>query len=271
MTKEKEDNRIFAKKSLGQHFLINPKILDKIVSAGEVNKDDIILEIGPGRGNLTEKLAEKAKTVIAIEKDKELFKKLKENFKENKNILLFEGDILKFDLKKLNLAENNYKIIANIPYYITSRLLKFIFEKFPKPKLIVLTIQKEVAKRITAKPPKMNLLAISVQYFSEVKVISYVSKKNFLPKPKVDSAIVKIKPKNLAEEQNFRKKFFRILKAGFSQKRKFLIGNLIKKLKIKRIILIKIFKKQGFDLKIRAEGLSLDDWLKLTNEIKLNQ
>src|SRR3989344_5827810 len=150
------------KKSLGQNFLINQGILDKIVSAAELCPDDTVLEIGPGTGNLTKPLSEKAGRVIAIEKDRRLIEDLKEKFK-NSNIEIIEGDILKLDIRKLfencklKIENYDYKVVGNIPYYITSNLLKTIFEKWPKPKLIVLTVQKEVAKRIIAKPPDMNL------------------------------------------------------------------------------------------------------------------
>src|SRR3989338_3838064 len=167
---------IIPKKSLGQNFLVNPRILNKIVEAAEISEKDTILEVGPGTGNLTQKLAEKAGKVIAVEKDRRLIEQLKEKFKDA-NAEIVEFDVLKLNIEtlieNLKLKIENYKIVANIPYYITSRFLRTVFEKWPKPELIVLTIQKEVAQRIMAKPaqagkpPHMNLLALSVQYYSE--------------------------------------------------------------------------------------------------------
>src|SRR3989344_5972122 len=220
------------KKSLGQNFLVNPHILDKIISAAEISKDDVILEVGPGTGNLTKKLAEKAKKVIAIEKDHRLIEPLKQTFKNHSNVEIMRGDILDtktdFVLQSPSLSDK-YKIVANIPYYITSNLLRTIFEAWPKPKLIVLTVQKEVAKRIVAKPPDMNLLALSVQFYSEPKIISYISRGSFRPMPKVDSAIIKLTPRNNehgamntadAHCSLLTDHFFKLIRAGFSGKRK---------------------------------------------------
>jgi len=254
---------ISPKKSLGQYFLKNPKILERIVTAAEISKKDTIIEIGPGTGNLTEFLIKKAKKVIATEKDKALAEQLKERFKNSKNLKVVEGDVLK--IKKLGV-KNNYKIIGNIPYYITSRLLRTIFENWPKPKLIVLTVQKEVAQRIIAKPPHMNLLAISVQYFSKPQVISNVSKNNFWPKPKVDSAIVKLAPYNSKEKINI-KKFFEIVKAGFSQKRKLLASNLSGKLNIPKNKILESFEKLNINQNARAENLSIEEWKKLAKNL----
>ena len=167
------------KKSLGQNWLINPRILDEIISAAELNSNDIVVEIGPGTGNLTIKLVQKAGTVIGIEKDRRLIDYLNEKFKNQANVKIIEADILEFDPCRLSLVAGRYKVIGNIPYYITSNLLRTIFEsaswRMAQPQLIVLTIQKEVAQRIMAKPPHTNLLALSVQYYTEPEIISYVS------------------------------------------------------------------------------------------------
>src|SRR3989344_1984409 len=197
----KKTMQIKPKKSLGQNWLINPRILDKITVAANISKKDLVIEIGPGTGNLTEKLAQKAGLVVAIEKDRRLIDILKGKFKNQANIKIIESDILTLGIETLNengkfrIEDYHYKVVANIPYYITSRFLRKIFEEWPKPELIVLTIQKEVARRIMAKPPHMNLLALSVQYYSEPEIINYVSKGNFRPIPKVDSAIIRLIPK----------------------------------------------------------------------------
>lgn len=267
------------KKSLGQNWLINPVILDKIIFAGEINKSDVVLEIGPGTGNLTEKLAEHADKIIAIEKDRRLIEYLERMFETpgpdstaplNKvGVEIVEGDILKLNIKKLlknsklKIEDAHYKIVGNIPYYITSRLLRKIFEEWPWPELIVLTIQKEVAQRIMAKPPRMNLLALSVQYYSEPKIISYVSKNNFRPVPKVDSAIIKLSSRGKQAAKEETEKLFRFMKAGFAGKRKQLAGNLERGLELEREKILEAFEKAGIIQTARAENLSLDKWQEL--------
>ncbi len=247
------------KKSLGQNFLVNQGVLDKIVEGAEVGPEDVVLEIGPGTGNLTLKLAKKAKRVIAIEKDRRLIEELREKFK-NTNVEIVEDDVLKLKIENLKL--DNYKIVANIPYYITSNLLRTVFEKWPKPKLVVLTVQKEVAQRIMAKPPHMNLLALSVQFYSSPTIIGYVSKGSFRPTPKVDSAIIKIIPKK--DTPANKDIFFKLIKAGFAGKRKQLANNLSKKLDLPKDKVIGVLKESGLDEKARAENLSLDKWAELS-------
>lgn len=270
--------KLSPKKSLGQNFLINAGILEKIVSAAKLSLDDTVLEIGPGTGNLTKLLSEKAGHVIAIEKDHRLIENLKEKFK-NSNVEIIEGDILKIDIVSISKAYGKvvgnlqYKIVANIPYYITSHFLKTIFEsaswRMVRPKLIVLTVQKEVAKRITAKPPNMNLLALSIQLYSEPKIIGYISRGSFRPIPNVDSAIIRLNPKS--EKLNPKQKgtFFKLIKAGFSGKRKQLINNLSKNLSIGILKenLLKRFDEVGLKNDIRAENLSLNQWLSLSEEL----
>lgn len=260
---------ITPKKSLGQHFLVNPRILDKIVSAAEITEKDVVLEIGPGTGSLTERLAEKAGRVIAVEKDRRLIQSLKENF-TNTNIGIVEADILKLDSQHSHvirkLASRPYKVVGNIPYYITSNLLRTIFEKWPRPEIIVLTIQKEVAQRIMAKPPKMNLLAVSIQFFSEPKIIGYVSKENFRPRPKVDSAILKLTT-NDKQPTIDKESFFKIVRAGFSQKRKLLVSNLSKKLKIDKNKVLETFSKLKIKPKVRAEELTTQNWTRIAKNL----
>ena len=283
--------KFYPKKYLGQNFLINPGILNKIVQAAEVGSEDIIVEIGPGTGNLTEKLSEKAGRVIAIEKDRRLIDELREKFK-NTNVEIIEGDVLKLDIGKLfvncklKIENFDYKVVGNIPYYITSRLIRTIFEKrssegakprsipeelvrgWSRPKLIVLTVQKEVAQRITAKPPHMNLLALSVQFYSDITIIGYVSKGSFRPTPKVDSAIVSLRPKAEGLKPAEKELFFKLIKAGFSGKRKQLISNLSRNFDMIREDLLKIFSKLDIKQDARAENLSIEQWKELENYIK---
>ena len=247
--------KIIPKKSLGQNFLVNKGVVQKILNAAEITNSDLVLEIGTGKGVLTEELRKKANRVIAIEKDHRLINDLKNTFREFSNVEIIEDDVLKFD--PYSIIHIPYKIVANIPYYITSHLLKTIFEKWPMPELVVLMVQKEVAQRIVAKPPEMNLLALSVQFFAEPKIISYVSRGSFRPIPKVDSAIIRLVPRREARitDQEFREKFFKLAKTAFAGKRK----------QLKNTVGAEILGKAGIRPESRPEELFLEDWLKLTD------
>jgi len=247
-----------AKKSLGQNFLVNQGILDKIINAADLNKKDIVLEIGSGTGVLTKKLTENAGRIVAVEKDRRLIEELREKFR-NTNIEIVEGDILKFQPTIYNLKPTTYKVVGNIPYYLTSNLLRKIFEDWPQPKLIILTMQKEVAQRIIAKPPRMNLLALSIQFYTEPKIISYVSRGSFRPMPKVDSAIIRLTPYQESRIMNYelREKFFKLTKTAFAGKRK----------QLKNTIGAEILEKTGLRPESRPEELSLEDWLQITSQV----
>ena len=247
-----------AKKSLGQNFLKSQIALRKIIEAGENSEEDIILEIGPGRGALTEKLLEKTGLVIAVEKDHKLVESLKIKFakeiKANTLILVYE-DILKFDIRTYNLETRTYKIIANIPYNITGAILKKFLTAKHQPKRMVLMVQKEVAERIVAKNKKESILSISVKAYGEPKMIMKVSRRYFSPEPEVDSAIIKISDisRKTFEKNNVgEEKFWEIVKRGFAHKRKKLSGNL--KALCQRDTLTYLENK-------RAEDLTLPDWL----------
>ena len=280
------------KRSLGQNFLINPHIVSRVVSAAKITKNDTIVEVGPGLGNLTQKLAEKSKKVIAIEKDSRLISILKNNLSNYGNVDIIEGDILKIDtFTLLPPTTASYKIVANIPYYITSHFLRKIFVSRSKasgelaPQLVILTIQKEVAQRIMARPPHMNLLALSIQYYSTPEIISYISKNNFRPIPKVDSAIIRLISRSKASGNTDNiytsrslasgstpgeglggetEELFKLMRLGFSEKRKQLASVLSKKLKIDKEKILESFQKEGIAPKARAENLSLEQWQKLS-------
>ncbi len=257
-----EKHEIKPSKFLGQNFLIDRNILEKIISASEIKKDDVVLEIGPGIGTLTKELAQRAGRVIAVEKDKKMVEILSETLADYKNIEIIQDDILKLQ----NLEVKNYKIISNIPYYITSPVIRKFLESPEAPQEIILTIQKEVAQRICAKPPKMSLLALSVQFYAEAKIISYVPKNCFLPAPQVDSAIIKIIPQkkyNIDSDL-----FFKIAKAGFSHPRKQLVNNLsvLKNsngVKLDKHIVSEWLLKNNIMPSQRPETLSVSDWVKL--------
>ena len=254
---------------LGQNFLVDEKVLRKIIEAAELSKNDIVLEIGPGIGNLTVKLAKRVKKVVAVEKDQRMIEILKETLKDFKNVKIIKADILKFSPKIYNLKSKIYKVVANIPYYLTSPLIrKFVETVEVKPQLLVLMVQKEVAQRICTKPPDMSILAVSVQFYAKAEIISFVSKKSFWPQPKVDSAIIKIIPRKSALPIGVNPLlFFKVVRAGFSQPRKQLANNFSKKLGIDKIKVREWLLKNKIQPTQRAETLNLEDWINLTKSL----
>lgn len=270
----------------GQNFLTNARIYDKIIEAAELDSNDLVLEIGPGLGALTTELAQRVKKVIAVEIDRKLVEILDHQLAHYKNIEIIQGDILdpqllwylgtrlirkpnkKNQINQLTNCPIKYKVVANLPYNITGAVLrKFLAEQL-KPKLMVLMLQKEVAQRIVAKSPKMSLLSVMVQFYGQLKIISYVSKNNFWPRPKVDSAIIRITPTDTDRRHGLtrtidEKYFFEIVRAGFSSPRKFLLSNLVKRKIITKESGQEIFAQIGFNFKIRAGELPVDNWIKL--------
>lgn len=257
-------------RSKGQNFLINEEIYNKIIEISDLKKSDTVLEVGPGLGFLTCKLASKVKKVIAVEIDSNLASLLKKDIKIKKidNIKVFNNDILK--ARGNNFSKlGKYKIISNLPYNITSIFLRKFLSLNNKPESIVLMLQKEVAERIIATVPDMTLLSCSVQFYADVKIIFNVSKENFYPIPKVDSAVIKIIPnKKLLSNFEEEKNFFKLLRIGFSSKRKMLKNNLSNGLKLKPELVIKALKLTHLDEKVRSEQLLIEDWLKLYNFLK---
>jgi len=266
------------KKHLGQVFLKNKTFLNKIIKAGDISEKDLVIEIGPGTGILTEALLQTGAKVIAIEKDSQLVNFLQRKFKNVKNLTLVQADIRDF-LKneefntQYSILNTQYKVVGNIPYYLTSHLIQLLLELKHQPQVIVLMIQKEVAQRIIAQPPQMNLLAVSVQFFAQPEIISSVPKGAFWPQPKVDSAIIKLTLINTDKNTDYtdkntdntdKKQFFQVVKAGFSHPRKLLISNLSQNLKIPKAQIEKVFQKLNLELNTRAQNLSLNDWKQLT-------
>lgn len=253
---------------LGQHFLINEDILKKIVAALELKNSDKVVEIGPGRGELTLPLIKECLKlncrIIAIEKDFKLIKDLKFKIQnlEFKNIKIIEGDILKLLPKLTNPPALNlkpYKIVGNIPYYITGYLLRIIGELKNKPSLIVLTIQKEVAERLNAQPPKMNLLAASVQFWAQPEIIGFIPAQSFNPVPKVDSAVIKLTPLLFAPCSALYYSFIKIL---FKQPRKTILNNLREKYQPEE--LKKAAQETTIDLNHRPQNLDLKQIIQLS-------
>lgn len=253
------------KKQLGQNFLIDKGVIEKIVSLGGVTKRDTILEIGPGQGSLTYALFSAAKKVVAIEKDEGLYRYLLNKFDGIQNVEFVNADILEYLKMLKNIGK--YKIVGNIPYYLTSFLLRQIFALKNKPSEIILMVQREVAERLVAKKGDMNLLAISAQIFSDPETLFFVSKNSFWPKPKVDSAVIKLKIKNEKPRIN-EERFFGLVHAGFKAKRKLLGSNLAKGLGISKEKIYDIFKAVGINENARAQDLSIENWLNLFRNIK---
>jgi len=248
-------------RSQGQNFLIDQNILQKIIKTADLKKDDIVLEVGAGLGVLTKALAPLVKQVIAIEQDRELFKVLKEELKEFKNTELINNDVFKIDFTKLKSLKRDFKIVANIPYNITSMFIRNSLSLEPKSKEMTLLVQKEVAKRIMAQPGQMSLLAVSVQYYASPKIIFLVKRNSFWPVPAVDSSILKIT--EIKKNQKEDKEFFQLVKIGFSSKRKQLQNNLANGYGFSKEKAINLLKKGGFKPTVRAQELSISDWLKL--------
>ena len=256
-----------AKKSLGQNFLKSADALRKIILAGEVSGKDTVLEIGPGKGALTEKILSAGATVLAVEKDNDLLEFLHGKFAtelDEKKFVLVHEDILDFLPEEHGLRKGEYKIIANIPYNITGAILKKFLSGESQPERMVLMVQNEVAKRIVARDQKESLLSISVKAYGIPKIVTKVPARYFSPAPKVDSAVILIQniSKNLFSEQKIdEKKFWNLLKTGFAHKRKVLAGNL-KELNPK-IDWQASLHKVNLSIKTRAEDLSINDWVKL--------
>lgn len=252
-------------RSKGQNFLIEEEVYDRIVDSANIKKEDTVLEVGPGLGFLTLKLGQKAKKVLAVELDTKIFQFLQVMLQTQKieNIKVFNNDILQAKGEKFSKM-GKYKIVSNLPYNITSVFLRKFLSLSNKPELIVLMLQKEVAQRIVAQAPDMSLLSVSVQFYAQAEILFEVNRDKFYPAPEVDSAVIRIKTianrlKNYEEE----KKFFSILKIGFSAKRKMLKNNLSLGLKMDIKEIENILNQAGLDSKVRAEELTIDNWLNI--------
>lgn len=266
---------------LGQNFLHNLEIAEKIVDLARIESDDFVLEIGPGKGILTERLVKKVKQVVAVEIDGKLVQHLKDRFKDAGNLEIVNDDILNinlenilphtnlqstFSLRERGLGGKGYKVIANIPYYITSKIIRKFLENSNQPQEMILMVQKEVAERIVAHPGKMSLLSVSVKYYARPKILLEVDRNNFTPVPEVDSAVISIKPeRKFSQEKDM--KFFRLVKIGFSAKRKTLLNNLSNGFQVSKDDVLGTLKELGFSKNTRAQELSVEDWMKLNDKL----
>lgn len=248
------------KKKLGQHWLKDKDALNAVINAADVQPEDVVLEVGPGLGSLTEILVTKAREVIAVELDKQLAQSLGSRIDKGNLEVVFQN-ILEFDLTSL---PPNYKVVANIPYYLTSNLMRVLSESANSPTKIALLVQKEVAQRIAAAPGQMSLLSVSVQYYYKPILGSVVPAKLFTPPPKVDSQIIALtrRSENLFDDVD-PSEYFRVVKAGFSGRRKKLRSSLAAGLRIGKSQADDLLQKAGINGDLRAQQLSLQDWYQL--------
>ncbi len=249
-----------AEKSLGQNFLQDPAALEKIACAAEIEATDSVLEIGPGLGSLTRYLAVAAREVIAVELDGRLLPALRAILSPYANVRVTQGDILKINVAEL-LQAPGYLVVANIPYYITSAVIRHLLESEVKPRRVVLTVQREVAERICAEPGDLSLLALSAQVYGKPALVARIPAAAFYPPPKVESAILRLdiyeEPLIPRESLNM---FFKLAKAGFSQKRKTLRNALAAGLRISAQESEAMLKEAGVDFMRRAETLGMEEW-----------
>jgi 16S rRNA (adenine1518-N6/adenine1519-N6)-dimethyltransferase len=255
------------RKGLGQHFLVDGEVLSLIVATAELKSDDIVVEVGPGLGILTRELAQKAGGVVAIELDDNLAALLKKTLAAYQNVTIINGDVLKIEPKEI-IKGQDYKVVANLPYYITSPVLRHFLEASAKPRTMVVMVQKEVARAIAAKPGDMSLLSVSVQFYGEPKIITIVPPESFYPAPEVSSAIVRIdvypKPKVDVDEKGF----FDTVRAGFAAPRKQLANSLAKGLGREKALVLPFLQKASIDPSRRAETLSIEEWASLFRTFK---
>ena len=249
-----------ADKSLGQNFLQDSSALEKIALAAEIQRDDCVLEIGPGLGSLTRYLAVSAQKVTAVELDPDLLAPLRAVLKPYQNVHVIHGNILELSISEI-IDQPDYLVVANSPYNITSAIIRHLLESNPKPRRVVLTIQKEVAERICAKPGDLSLLALSVQVYGAPSISAKIPANSFHPAPKVDSAILRIdihkEPLIPVELLDI---FFKLIKAGFAQKRKTLRNSLSAGLHISPQNAEALLTSAGIDFMRRAETLSIEEW-----------
>ena len=265
-----------ANKGYGQNFLIDQNVVDGIIEKAEVNKDDLIIEIGPGLGNLTSPLLENAGKVICIELDPKMVSILTDRFSLYSNFELINDDVLKVDLNKIIEENSNFKsakVVANLPYYITTPIIMKLLEDKLNLESITVMVQKEVAERLADRPggKEVGSITYSINYYTDPEIIISVPRDSFIPAPNVDSAVIKLdvlkepKVKVLDEEL-----FFKIIKFSFLQKRKTLINSLSNSGLMPKDLLEEMLNDLGIDLRVRAEQLSLEEFAKMTDYIKTN-
>lgn len=251
------------KKQLGQNFLKNYKVVEQIIASADISEKDMIIEVGPGMGILTEELAKSGAKVLAIEKDFNLIDKLRKDLGKYKNLKISHQDILLFDPVSI---DSNYKVIANIPYNITSPIIRKFLESPHKPQEMILMVQKEVAERICANPgsSERGLLTLIIEFYANAEILFEVSRQDFYPVPKVDSAVIKLIEKRKEKKDDIEPElFFKLVKAGFASKRQQIHNSLAATLRWDKEKVAGLLEKSQINPVLRAEDLSLENWLKL--------
>jgi len=253
-----------AKKGLGQHFLVDDGVLGTIIEAAELSPNDLVVEVGPGLGILTEELAKRAGKVIAIEVDSKLASALSQSLSHLSNLSIVNVDVLQVELRELGVANFGYKVVANLPYYIAAPVLRHFLESTVKPQRMVIMVQKEVAQSIAAAPGKMSILSIAVQFYGKPTIVAYVSARSFYPAPKVDSAILSIDvyQQPIAEVEDVAR-FFHLVRAGFSAPRKQLRNALALGLSLPSESAAALLNRAQISPKRRAETLTIEEWTQL--------
>lgn len=250
-------------KALGQHWLTDREILAAIADSAGIGANDPVLEIGPGLGTLTSELLRRAKRVVAVEFDAELARKLPGQF-PGKDLTVINEDILKFDLTQL---PSGYKVVANVPYYITSKIVELLMTAAHKPSIAVLLVQKEVAERLAAEPGDMSILGVSAQIYAEVSLGVKVEREYFTPPPKVDSQVVILKTRDtplVAPEDE--RALFRVVKAGFASRRKKLRSSIAAGLALSKSQAEELLRHANINPELRAEDLSIEQWIRLAKD-----
>lgn len=269
------------RKSLGQNFLTDQRALQRIIDAAELKPEDIVLEIGPGLGTLTRLLAAEAGRVVAVELDQRLVEVLKQTLTNLPNVQIIHGDILELnpaDLLEQQGDGSRYKVVANLPYYITSAVLRHLLTAEVRPRLMVVTVQLEVARRIVAQPGDMSLLAVSVQFYGRPRIVARIKAGAFYPSPQVDSAVVRIDldgyPVVEVDDADSPSTgsghgFFEVVRAGFAQKRKQLRNALAAELDLPASEVAQALSQAGVNPRRRAQTLSIEEWARVWRELQI--
>ncbi len=260
-----------ARKGLGQHFLVDDRALQRIIAAAALTPDDTVIEVGPGLGVLTNELARRAGKVVAVELDSRLAGLLRESLATFPNVIIVTEDILRVDPARLLRPEGgaetppSYKVVANLPYYITSAVLRHFLESSLPPQLMLVMVQREVAAQIVAKPGDMSLLSISIQVYGKPEIVAKVPARSFYPPPNVDSALLRVTvyPHPAVDFGADREGFFRLVRAGFSTPRKQLVNSLANGLDLPKTEILPLLEKAGILPQRRAETLTLEEWGRL--------
>ena len=254
-------NRTRARKSLGQHFLADTRIAGRILDAADLSPDDVIVEIGPGRGFLTKRMVNRVKRVVAVELDGELAEALPSRLDFPVNLTCVKADARDVDLTELIAPDTSYKVVANLPYYAANPIIRRLLESEPKPDILVVMVQQEVAKNMVAQPGDMGILSVATQFYARVKMVCSVSPKSFRPPPKVTSAVVRLDvlpapAVDVASEEGF----FTVVRAGFAAPRKQLRNSLSQGLGIEPIVGGRVLEEAGIDATRRPQTLDIPEW-----------